>query len=185
MPLPLGHIAVGLAVHEMGSERSAWNRPGLLGAIVVLANLPDIDVVIGLVCRWNGSAFHRGPTHSLIFALAMGFAAARCLRLSPRLPQLSFWMCFSLILSHVAADALLSSSAVSLLWPLETHYSSGHTSWGDVAGMVLKDELKDGWIALAAALIIALRRTAPALISVRLRTEPVEPHRPPAGRRPA
>jgi hypothetical protein len=182
MPLPLGHIAVGLAVYEMGSERSAWNRLGLLGAIVVLANLPDIDVVIGLICRWNGSAFHRGPTHSLLFALAMGLAASRFLRLSARFPQIGFWMCFSLILSHVAADALLSSSAVSFFWPLETHYSSGHTSWGDVAGMVLKDELQDAWIALAAAFIIAMRRTAPALIPVRLRPEPGEPHRPPASR---
>jgi hypothetical protein len=185
MPLPLGHIAVGLAVHEMGSERSAWNRLGLLAAICVLANLPDIDVVIGLVCRWNGSAFHRGPTHSLLFALAAGFAASRCLRLSPWLPRMGFWMCFSLVLSHVAADALLSSSAVSFFWPIEVHYATGHTTWGEVAGMVLKDELEDAWIALAAALVIAMRRTAPALLPARLRPEPDEPRRPPGARRPA
>jgi inner membrane protein len=76
MPLPLGHLAIGLAAHELGSDRSAFGRWKLFAAILALSNLPDIDVVFGLVLQWNGCAFHRGPTHSLVFTLAAGLAAS-------------------------------------------------------------------------------------------------------------
>lgn len=168
MPLPLGHIAAGLATHELTADRPVSSRWKLLATIVVLSNLPDLDVVIGLLLQWNGSAFHRGPTHSLLFALVMGFAASRASKAWDRLPQLGFWGCFSLILSHVAADALLSSSAVSFLWPLETHFSSGHTGWADVSGMVLKGDVQDAWISLGAAAVIMIHRAVRALGSGRL-----------------
>ena len=165
MPLPLGHIAIGLTAHEAGSARSAFSRWKLFAAIVVLSNLPDLDVIIGLLFQWNGSAFHRGPTHSLLFALATGFIASRTCRSWRWLPQLGFLSCFSLILSHVAADALLSSSAVSFLWPLETHFTSGQSGWGDVAGMVLKGNAQDARIALGAAAVIITCRVVRALAS--------------------
>ena len=168
MPLPLGHIAIGLATHEVGTTRSAFSRWKLFAAIVVLSNLPDIDVIIGLLLHWNASAFHRGPTHSLLFALAFGFLASRAAAIWDRLPSLGFWTCFSLILSHVAADALLSPSAVSFLWPLETNWSTGHNGWGDVVGMVLRGDEQDAWIALSCAAVITLHRTARALNTGRL-----------------
>jgi membrane-bound metal-dependent hydrolase YbcI (DUF457 family) len=163
MPLPLGHIAIGLATHEVGASRSAFSRWKVFAAIAVLANLPDIDVIFGLLLQWNGSAFHRGPTHSLLFALAMGALAARASGLWARLPRLGFRTCFALILSHVAADALLSTSEVSFFWPLETHWSTGHSGWGDVVGMVLKGDAQDAWIAISAAAVIAAQRAARAL----------------------
>ena len=163
MPLPLGHIAIGLAAHEVGTTRSAFNRWKLFAAIVVLSNLPDIDVIIGLLLHWNASAFHRGPTHSLLFALAFGFLASRAAAIWDRLPRLGFWTCFSLILSHVAADALLSPSAVSFLWPLETNWSTGHNGWGDVVGMVLRGDEQDAWIALSCAAVIMIQRATRTL----------------------
>jgi membrane-bound metal-dependent hydrolase YbcI (DUF457 family) len=168
MPLPLGHIAIGLAAQEVGTTRSAFSRWKLFAAIVILSNLPDIDVIIGLLFHWNGSAFHRGPTHSLLFALAFGFLASRTATLWDWLPRLGFWTCFSLILSHVSADALLSTSAVSFLWPFETNWSTGHSSWGDVVGMVLGADEKDAWIALSSAAVITILRTARALSAGRL-----------------
>jgi hypothetical protein len=168
MPLPLGHIAIGLATHEVGTTRSAFSRWKLFAAIVVLSNLPDIDVIFGLLFHWNGSAFHRGPTHSLLFALAFGFLASRAATIWDRLPRLGFWTCFSLILSHVAADALLSTSAVSFFWPLETNWSAGHSGWGDVIGMVLKGDAQDAWISIGAAAVIIIQRAARALKTGRL-----------------
>ena len=168
MPLPLGHIAIGLATHETGATPSAFSRWKLFAAIVVLSNLPDIDVIVGLLFHWNGSAFHRGPTHSLLFALAFGFLASRAAATWDRLPRLGFWTCFSLILSHVAADALLSTSAVSFFWPLETNWSAGHSGWGDVIGMVLKGDAQDAWIALSSAAVIVIQRAARTLKTGRL-----------------
>ncbi len=63
----------------------------------------------------------------------------------------------------MAADALLSTSAVSFLWPLETNISAGHSGWEDVIGMVLRGDEQDAWIALSSAAVIALFRTARAL----------------------
>ena len=168
MPLPLGHIAIGLAAHEVGTTRSAFSRWKLFAAIVVLSNLPDIDVIIGLLFQWNGSAFHRGPTHSLLFALAFGFLASRAAAIWDRLPRLGFWICFSLILSHVVADALLSTSAVSFFWPLETNWSTGHSGWRDVISMVLKGDEQDAWIALSCAAVIMVQRAARSLKTNRL-----------------
>jgi membrane-bound metal-dependent hydrolase YbcI (DUF457 family) len=168
MPLPLGHIAIGLAVHEVGTTRSAFSRWKLFAAIVILSNLPDIDVIIGLLFHWNASAFHRGPTHSLLFALAFGFLTSRAAAIWDWIPRLGFWTCFSLILSHVAADALLSTSAVSFFWPLETNWSTGHNGWGDVVGMVLRGDEQDAWIALSCAAVIITQRAARTLKTDRL-----------------
>ncbi len=168
MPLPLGHLAIGLATHELGSGQSAFGRWKLFAAILVLANLPDIDVIIGLLIEWNGSAFHRGPTHSLLFALACGFLASRASKGWTWLPRLEFPSCFALILSHIAADALLSTSPVSWFWPLEANWSTGHSGWQDVFGMVLKGNAQDALIIIGAAALIMAQRTVRALSSGRI-----------------
>jgi membrane-bound metal-dependent hydrolase YbcI (DUF457 family) len=160
MPLPLGHLAIGLAAHELSSDRSAFGRWTLFAAILGLSNLPDIDVVFGLLLQWNGSAFHRGPTHSLLFALVVGFMASKASERWTWLPRLGFWSSFVLILSHVAADALFSTSAVSFFWPFETNWSAGHSTWTDVFGMVLKGNAQDALIMFGAAAVIAAHRTA-------------------------
>lgn len=160
MPLPLGHIAIGLATHEAASSRSALSRLTLFTAIVILSNLPDLDVLIGLLFDCNGSAFHRGPTHSLVFALGAGYLASRASAVWSRIPALSFKVCFLLILSHLAADALLTDSAVSFFWPLQVNWSSGRTDWIDVTEMVLRGNIREAWISIGSAAFIILYRAA-------------------------
>lgn len=158
MPLPLGHTAIGLALYEGATNRSAfedWKAPL---AAAVLANLPDIDVFLGLLWTWNGSAFHRGPTHSLLFALGAALLYARAARRWRGLPRIGFGAAFLLVASHVAADAALSSSGVSWFWPLATFFSQGSTGWGEVTRMALNSSPLDSVLALAAALFLALRR---------------------------
>lgn len=181
MPLPLGHLAIGLATHELSSGQSAFSRWKLFAAILVLANLPDIDVILGLLIEWNGSAFHRGPTHSLLFALASGFLASRTSGIWTGFPRLGFPICFALILSHVAADALLSTSPVSWFWPLEANWSAGHSGWQDVFGTVLKGNAQDASIILAATAVIMAQRMARGLrvgLIVRLRRISGHPTKP-------
>ena len=68
MPLPLGHAAIGLATHKLIFRNgSVTNNMVLAVFVTVLANLPDIDVLIGLLLRGNGMAFHRGSAHSFLW----------------------------------------------------------------------------------------------------------------------
>lgn len=158
MPLPLGHTAIGLALYEGVTNRSAfedWKTPL---AAALLANLPDVDVFLGLLWAWNGSAFHRGPTHSLLFALVAALLYARAAALWKGLPRIGFGAAFLLVVSHVAADGALSSSGVSWFWPLAVFFSQGSTGWGEVTRMALKSNPIDAALFFAAFLVFALRR---------------------------
>jgi membrane-bound metal-dependent hydrolase YbcI (DUF457 family) len=158
MPFPLGHTAIGLATYELNSEKSALSRWKIFVFVMILANLPDVDVLFGLLLRWNGSAFHRGPTHSLVFAVVLGLLASRAAKMSTAIPAVNFWTCFCLILSHVAADALLTDTAVSFFWPFELNWSPGQSGWTDVFRSVLLGNAQDVWIILGAAAVIGIHR---------------------------
>jgi membrane-bound metal-dependent hydrolase YbcI (DUF457 family) len=159
VPLPLGHMAIGFAAHEIsrkGSTNHCWWKITIF--IGILANLPDVDVLVGLVFRGNGWAFHRGPTHSLVFALLMACLASRVWKLWPQVPKIGFISCFLVIFSHVMADSFLGSSAVSLLWPFEINWSAGHIGWGGVVSSVVLHSLNETDIILASGLVAILIR---------------------------
>lgn len=158
MPLPLGHTAVGLAVYRTvessNSDHALWKS---LTAVIFLANLPDVDVLLGLLAQGNGNLFHRGPTHSLIFALLAGYLASQAWRMGRAIPRLRFSHCFMIIISHVLADMAFTTSPVSLLWPLEVHWSGGSSSWGNVIHAVVFDSVQDvGLLVGAMAYIMVL-----------------------------
>jgi len=159
MSLPIGHAAIGFTAYNLfcrnGSSLGRWRVP--LG-ILVLSNLPDVDVAIGIVLRGNGNAFHRGPTHSLIFALIAGFLASRVWGLWPQWPRLGFRTCFMLILSHVLADAVLTSSPVSFFWPVAVNWSGGHSGLTHVVNLVLFGNHQDVVIILGCAFLMLLQR---------------------------
>lgn len=159
MPLPLGHTAIGLATYETAQnndhDASRWSAFAL---IAVLANLPDIDIVLGLLFQGNGNLFHRGPTHSLLFALLAGYAASHLWRLWDRVPRLGFPLCFALVFSHVLADMVFTTSPVSLLWPFQLYLSPGSSGWGSVVHAVLYQSIQDGGIIAASVLYIGFLR---------------------------
>jgi membrane-bound metal-dependent hydrolase YbcI (DUF457 family) len=159
MPLPIGHTAIGLAAAESFSAASrSGSRLAQFIFITVLANLPDIDMVFGLLIHSNGSIYHRGPTHSLLFALLAGFAASHLWRLWHRIPRFGFQFCALLVFSHVAADLVLTSTPVSLLWPLESFAISGHSGWGQVINAVIFESVQDlGIVVAAIAYLLVLR----------------------------
>ena len=155
MPLPLGHSAIGFATHSLISkEKNGLNKWQVAILIIILSNLPDIDVLFGLILQSNGSAFHRGPTHSILFALIMGFIASKFSKLWSNLPTLSFKACFMLIFSHVIADYFLSDSAVSFCWPFEVNWSTGTSGWSQVIHTVFYDTVEDSEILLICTCII-------------------------------
>ena len=159
MPLPLGHTAIGLAACEFGNNYSSTlNRFKIFIFVTLLANIPDIDVIAGLLLKSNGNAFHRGPTHSILFAILIGFVASRAWRLSSQIPKVKYWMCFFITLSHVLADFFFTSSPISFLWPFEVNWISGHSSWSEVLTSIVFDGFQDAKIILGSASLIILFR---------------------------
>ena len=155
MPLPLGHSAIGFATHCLISKNTnSWNQWKLAVFIIILSNLPDIDVLFGLIFQSNGSVFHRGPTHSILFALIMGFAASKSSRLWSQIPVISFKICFFLILSHVVADYFLTNSPVSSFWPFEVSWSTGNSGWVQVLHTVIFNAMEDAGILITCTSII-------------------------------
>ncbi len=156
MPLPLGHVAIGLAIHSCvrRTEPDALSWRKLL-FIAILATLPDIDVLVGLLMVGNGSAFHRGPTHSVLFAFVVGLLASRAWKLGVAIPKVSFLWSFLIVISHVAADAVFTNSPVSFLWPLEVNWSGGQSGWTDVIASVTFGAYRDAGIVLGSGLLIA------------------------------
>ena len=159
MPLPIGHTAIGLATYELSTNNnSALNNLKIFIFLTILANMPDFDVIVGLLIKWNGNAFHRGPTHSLIFALIMGFLASRAWKFSSQIPRMRFDICFLIILTHILADLFFTSSPVSFFWPLEVSWSSGYSGWNDVLTSVFFRAYQDFEVIIGSAILIILIR---------------------------
>lgn len=155
MPLPLGHSAIGFAVHSIiSNDKGSFNKWKVATFIVIISNLPDIDILFGLMLQNNGSAFHRGPTHSILFALIMGFLASKSRKLWSKIPKINFKTCFMFILSHVLADYFLTNSPVSFYWPIEVSWSTGNSGWSHVFHTVLFDAVEDIGILFVCTLII-------------------------------
>ena len=155
MPFPIGHSAIGLATyHTIQTSSNSRSRWQVLAFIVVLANLPDVDVIVGLLLHGNGNFYHRGPTHSLCFAIASGYLASQAWRLGDYIPRLRFSFCFMIIFSHVLADIAFTTSPVSLFWPFEVHWSGGSSGWGHVIQSVIFSSLQDFGILLGSMVYI-------------------------------
>ena len=160
MSLPLGHFAVGITTHELcaNKSKSSFREWKILTMIALLANLPDIDVVLGLLFQANGNAFHRGPTHSLLFALMAATLVANAARILPDFAELKFKNTFLIIFSHIMADFFLTGGPVSFFWPFEMHLSTGFRGWGDVVHTVFYEAYQDlGLIMICGALVICYR----------------------------
>ena len=160
MPLPIGHAAIGFATHRFcnGNESSCSRWKILLG-ILIVPNLPDVDVVLGIVFTGNGNVFHRGPTHSMVFALIGGFLASGLWRLCSQLPKFSFRICFLLILSHIFADSVFTSSPISFFWPIKVYWNAGYSGLADVVNLVLFGNHRDGKIIVGCASLVLVHRT--------------------------
>jgi membrane-bound metal-dependent hydrolase YbcI (DUF457 family) len=124
----------------------------------VLTNLPDMDVLIGLILHGNGNFFHRGPTHSFLFALVIALFASSAWRCWSRIPRVSYLLCFSLIFSHILADALLTAAPVSFWYPLELNSSVGHSGWREIIESVLFGAFRDLGIIVVSAVVLLLNR---------------------------
>lgn len=121
----LTHAAVGAALGEMVLGRRLGNRAVLWGAL--LGNLPDADIVLTpLTDSVHLLTWHRGPTHSLLTAVAvvplLGWLLARWHRGGPAAGWRPWTLLVALgLLSHLFLD-VCTTYGTPLLWPLSDHH---------------------------------------------------------------
>jgi hypothetical protein len=159
-------MAIGLTVYRlMGRkhDRKSWWKT--VAFVSFLSIMPDLDVLFGLILQGNGVAFHRGPTHSLFFAICAGWPASHAWRLSSAIPRVDFITCGLLVLSHVIADAF--TSPISFFWPFEMIWSSGHSGWLETARRTFLFSFNEYGIIVACLVLLVLlemlRRYAPSI----------------------
>ena len=99
---------------------STYIPPRLAAAMLIASVLPDIDMIgYALGFRHPSPFAHRGFTHSLVFALAVGLLA---LAAAPRMKTkrvIAFFAVFLAILSHSLLDALGGWYGVPFFWPFD------------------------------------------------------------------
>jgi inner membrane protein len=122
------HAVVGLGIGRVFASGKMPMLFWLLAALLPV--IPDLDVFS--VAGYGGSILgHRGFTHSISFAVAVGLAAAA---VTCRYFQRSFWILFALFAaitaSHGFLDALTKGGAgIPFFWPISERRFGG---WGPV-----------------------------------------------------
>lgn len=119
MPLPIAHGIVGAAIVALVHPKANFKnwRPLLIGFL--LANAADLDFGFVWFLGWRG--FHRGVTHSLLFALVVAAILFVWLRKRNWRVPLAFSLAY---LSHTLLDAATSGagSGTALLLPFNRNY---------------------------------------------------------------
>lgn len=120
MPTIFSHPAVPLALGYALGRGSVSTR--LLVAGVACSMLPDADVLGWALGVSYGSPWgHRGATHSLAFALAIGALGALLARWLQARGPAAFAFLAAATASHGMLDALTDGgSGIAFMWPLTT-----------------------------------------------------------------
>lgn len=156
------HAVVGLGLARLYTGRPMpWTYWILAAALPIV---PDLDVFS--TAAYGGALGHRGITHSLLFALAIGSLAAGATFRRFRVRWWSLAALFSLIIaSHGLLDALNRGGAnVPFFWPLAGSYGN----WGLIPVSDIGVGLPDAWRsrAVRAELLWLWLPTAAAVVAV-------------------
>ncbi len=127
MASPVGHTLVGLSLGFLSWKRVFRSPIGWKGVLfcVVMANLPDFDVIPGIFAG-DINRFHHDHSHTLLFAFAVSlvvYASAGKNR--------GKWALMSLVLvlSHFLVDLITIDTSppvgLRLLWPLQDMSGDG------------------------------------------------------------
>jgi hypothetical protein len=119
MPSPVGHTLAGCCLAAALRGAPALRRPAFGAALLIAANLPDIDVV-GLALADPAAGFHQGGTHSAVFVLGAALGLALLARGTAPLAQAWGWLAAA-GLAHLGLDLVnydsLPPIGLPLAWP--------------------------------------------------------------------
>ena len=131
----LTHSLVGVALADlaMGTRGTKSQRPLFVGAGIIAANLPDVDVAYSWItpAPIGYLLHHRGHTHTVlgiaVLALLLGvtYRFLPAVRKMNAVGQLRFWLLIAIALaSHLALDAL-NSYGVHPFYPVDNTWYFG------------------------------------------------------------
>jgi len=122
MPYASGHLIGCWGLAKLYEKAKGYAFSHLEWGLLLFGSiLPDADLLID----WTfGTQLHRGPTHSLLFAIAVGLivcGATAMLKHGQRSKQCKpmaygFAIAFG-ILTHILLDMTLGKPGIRLLWP--------------------------------------------------------------------
>lgn len=145
MCTPAGHSLVGWGILRTGSGPLP-KRLALLG--LVLANVPDIDILFGTAVG-SPNRYHHLWTHSLGFAAAAGLTmmAVHRKKWNSSRTRWGLWA-FAMVFSHIVLDFFTRDRqepfGMMLFWPLSSRFFiSPFSLFRDVA----KSDAWDGFLA--------------------------------------
>jgi len=141
MPSPIAHTLIGAALGSAllvpaspgsvtGFRSEADKRYLLIAGCIVLANLPDIDFLPGILTG-SLNTFHHGYSHSLGWILLVS-TGLWCLFRSRRTDATGAfaWIVMTVVLfSHLLADYFCEDGGapfgIPFWWPISSHYFVG------------------------------------------------------------
>jgi inner membrane protein len=129
------HSLVGVALADvtMGRRGAKSQRPLMVGAALVAANLPDIDIIYSAItpAPLGYLLHHRGHTHTVAGLIVLAVAVAAIYQLTPPVrgmrgaARLRFYFLIAVALaSHLAMDAL-NSYGVHPWFPIDNRWHYG------------------------------------------------------------
>ena len=119
----VGHLAVGLAAARFQTKQRLSPRPAVAALVFwsALSFLPDADVVgLSMGVAYGDPWGHRGATHSLAFAAALGAAVGLGARLF-HYPAIRIGLLTAVVVaSHVLLDTLTNGGlGCAVFWPFD------------------------------------------------------------------
>lgn len=119
----LTQIALGASVGEAVLGKKIGNKAPLYGALA--GTLPDLDVLFtGFMDYSSALLFHRGISHSLLFALLAAVLFSQVIVKFERHKRAKdwFWLFFLAFVTHAFLDAQ-TTWGVQLLWPFTPRFA--------------------------------------------------------------
>lgn len=111
MASPVGHSLAGLCIYALTAFRGRFSDVVRDWPVVLffafLANLPDVDFLLGLVLYGRFNILHGTLTHSLLFLLGVSLVVSR-FRFMEASAARRAWIAAALIGSHDLIDAFAS-----------------------------------------------------------------------------
>jgi len=165
MPTPVGHSIIGLGVAlACGPDRRLRDLLADRGTLVlalVLANLADTDLLVGLLAYGSPARYHGYFMHSVFFAVAV--AALVTLLPWPAVPAWRrFVFALALLLSHPVADMLQSPWGPGLFRGLGVRVFAplSEERWSFPFSLLLGVEFQTWWQ------VVSVRSTVVVLLEI-------------------
>ncbi len=121
MASPVAHSLTSYLIYRLTVRQDDTDRWPPLWVYITIANLPDIDIVFGLLQNTPFQYHHESIANSLGVTLGFTLLAWGCARaLSNGWRWQHGWLFFALYGSHTLLDFFGAGREVPILWPFDT-----------------------------------------------------------------